>query len=239
MRWLLEDVESARKVARDKIAPVADVVAKELNIGKKDDLFIVGGFVRDKLLAELTNKKSESKDLDLILPNRPSFENNTNILWKKENSLGGIKIGTKQFSEIDVFQPSVTDVMLMVGQYFDFNCNALYYSHLHRDVFISSYFYGFTSSREINLEHYIYTPIGSKKGIEQRYSDASMVSRALKFQIMFRENFNLETKLSPTILYLLYEMEKTEEMIEYTKAKVKSKELQEKIINEYKRLRCK
>ena len=241
MRWLLEQVEDARKKARNKIASVADVVVKELNIGKKDDLFIVGGFVRDNVLAELTGKKTDSKDLDIILPKRPFFENNPNIIWKKENSLGGIKIGTKSFSEIDIFQPGVTDVRLMVGEYFDFNCNTLYYSHLHKDIFIAAGFYGFTSSKEINFEHYIYTPIGSKNGIEQRYGISSMISRALKFQIMFREKFGFETKLSPEILYLLYKMKKDteQEMLDYTKVKVKSKDLQDKIINEYKRLRYK
>ena len=237
MRWSLKDIESARKRARDKIVPVAGALADELNIGKNDDLFIVGGFVRDNVLAELTNQKPDSKDLDIILPKRPSFENNPNILWKKENSFGGIKIGTKNFQEIDVFQPNATDVELIVGQFFDFNCNALYYSHWHKDIYLAAPFYGFTSCKEINLENYIYY----NDQIEHRYSRATMISRALKFQIMFREKFGFETKLSSTILYMLYEMEKDEEqeMFDYTKVKVKSIEIQNRIFNEYKNLKHK
>ncbi len=235
MRWWLEDVENAIYRARQKIAPVADSVAKELNIGKHDDLFIVGGFVRDNVLAELTNKETDSKDLDLILPKRPDFDNNPNILWKKENSMGGIKIGTKKFPEIDIFQPSANDVQMMVGEYFDFTCNALYYSHRQKQIFSSFYFYCFTSGRTIQFENFIYTD----NGIGQRYTNESMISRALKFQVMFREKFGMETKLSPEILYILYTMDKDTEqkMFEYTKLKVKNQELQNNIINEYKKLR--
>lgn len=237
MRWWLEDVENAIYRARQKIAPVADSVAKELNIGKHDDLFIVGGFVRDNVLAELTNKETDSKDLDLILPKRPDFDNNPNILWKKENSMGGIKIGTKKFPEIDIFQPSANDVQMMVGEYFDFTCNALYYSHRQKQIFSSFYFYCFTSSKEINFEHYTYT--NDDIGIKQRYDNASMISRALKFQIQFKEKFGIETKFSGNVLYFLYQMDKDTEqkMFEYTKLKVKNQELQNKIINEYKKLR--
>ena len=235
MRWWLEDVENAIHRARQKIAPVADSVAQELNIGKHDDLFIVGGFVRDHVLAALTNKETDSKDLDLIIPNRPDFDNNQNVLWKKENSMGGIKLGTKSFSEIDVFQPSASQVKMIVDEFFDFNCNALYYSHRQKQIFPSFYFYCFTSNKTINFEHYIYT----KDGIEQRYNYESMISRALKFNVMFREKFGIETKLSPEILYLLYNMDKDTEqkMFEYTKIKVKNQELQNKIINEYKKLK--
>ena len=234
MRWSLEQVESARKKARDKIVPVADIVAQELKLNKNDDLFIVGGFVRENVLAALTGLETNSKDLDLILPKRPDFRNNQNILWKKDNSLGGIKIGTKNFPEIDVFQPGAKDVELMVGQYFDFNCNALYYSHRDNDIYMAAPFYGFTSNKIINLENYFYT----KQGIEQKYSPASMVSRALKFQIMFREKFDIETKLSTSILWLLYNMDKNteHEMFDYTRFKVKSIEMQNKIINTYKKL---
>ena len=236
MRWWLEDVENAIDRAKLKIAPVADSVAKELNIGKYDDFFIVGGFVRDNVLAALTNKKTNSKDLDLIIPKRPVFDNNPNILWKKENSMGGIKIGTKNFQEIDIFQSSADNVQMVVGQYFDFNCNALYYSYFSKQIFPSFYFYCFTSNRTINFENYIYT----NEGIEQRYNCESMISRALKFQISFREKFSMETKLSSEILYFIYNMDKETEkkMFEYTKSKVKNQELQNQIINEYKNLRC-
>ena len=68
-----------------------------------------------------------------------------------------------------------------------------------------------------------------------------MVSRALKFHIQFKHKFGIETKLSPNILYILYEMDKKteQEMFDYTKVKVKSIEIQNRIFNEYKNLKHK
>lgn len=235
MIWWLEDVENAIQRATLKIAPVIDDAAHELKVKENDDLYVVGGFVRDAVLAALTNKDYTSKDLDLILPNRPNFDNNTNVIWKKDNSLGGLKIDTRKFPEIDVFQKSATNPQLIVGQYFDFNCNSLYYSHRIKQIFPSVYFYGFTSNKTIDFLHACYT----ENGIEQRYPNSWMVSRALKFQIQFKEKFGIETKLSPNILYLLYEMDKKteQEMLDYTKIKVKSELMQKQIISEYKRLK--
>ena len=66
-----------------------------------------------------------------------------------------------------------------------------------------------------------------------------MVARALKFKVMFRENFGIETTLSPAVLSFLCTMDKNTEqkMFEYIKAKVKNQVLQNKIISEYKRLK--
>lgn len=234
MKWWLSDVENAIQRANKKIAPVIDGVAHELKIKENDDLYVVGGFVRDNVLAALTGKKITFKDLDLIMPKRPVLENNPNILRKRKNSLGGTKICTKNFPEIDIFQPYTTTVDLIVGKYFDFNCNALYYSHYQKQILPSVYFYGFTSDRIIDFVNYIY----GENGIEQRYGNASMVARALKFKVMFHENFGIETKLSSNILYLLYNMDKQteQEMLNYIGNKVKSKEIQNKIISEYNRL---
>ncbi|MBR4624252.1 MAG: hypothetical protein IKO56_01790, partial [Alphaproteobacteria bacterium] len=165
MRWWLEDVENAIQRATLKIAPVIDDVARELKVKQNDDLYVVGGFVRDAVLAALTNKDYTSKDLDLILPNRPNFDENPNVIWKKENSLGGLKIGTRNFSEIDVFQKSATNPQLVAGQFFDFNFNSIYYSHRIKQIFPSAHFYGFTSNKIIDFLQAYYT----ENGIEQRY----------------------------------------------------------------------
>jgi len=237
MNWQIDDIEKAINRAERQIAPVADVIANDLNISKKDDLFIVGGFVRDNMLAGLTSKGNVSKDLDLMLQQRPSFENNSNILWWRKNSLGGIKLGTKSFPEIDIFQQNVSNPQLLVGEIFDFNCNALYYSHLKKQIFPSVYFYGFLSNKTIDFENYII----NKHGIETRYSPYSMVSRALKFQIQFKEKYAIDAKLSSNILYVLNNLDKDMEqkMFDYTKRKAKSEILKDEIISEYKRLRYK
>ena len=232
MKWWLTDVENAIIKARDKIAPVADAVAQDLNIGKDNDLFIVGGFVRDNVLAAWSGKENVSKDIDLMLSERLDLENNQNIVRKRANSMGGLKIGTKNFPEIDIFQYNATSQQLMLGEYFDFNCNALYYSHSSRNIFASSRFYDFMSRKMIDLLNFII--------LEQKYPEHSVVSRALKFQAQFQEKYGLSVKLSEDILGILHNMDKDTEqkMFEYTKAKVKNQALQNKIINEYNRLKC-
>ena len=99
----MEDVESAICRAKKKIAPVVDGVVNDLNLPKNTDVFAVGGFVRDAVLGKLVGKETESKDIDLILSQKPDFSENQNVLWKQENSFGGIKLGLKNFPEVDIF----------------------------------------------------------------------------------------------------------------------------------------
>lgn len=235
MRWWLTDIDDAIKKANKKVSQVADSIKQELQL-KDNDFYLVGGFVRDSVMSSLYGEKDVvSKDFDIIFPKKPNLQNNPNIIWKKENSFGGIKLGTKNFSEIDIFNEYTSDPYIMVGLYFDFTCNSLFYSHYYRQISPSVYFYDFIGRKVIDLVNFVYV----KDGAETRYSEESMVSRALKFQIQFKEKFGIETNLSKNILYFLYNMDKDTEqkMFEYTRAKVKNQELQNKIINEYKNLR--
>ena len=72
-------------------------------------------------------------------------------------------------------------------------------------------------------------------GVETLYKKSSIVSRALKFQILFREKFGIDAKLSPMILYLLYNMNKSteQEMFKYTMQKIKDEKLQKQVIEQY------
>ncbi len=56
------------------------------------------------------------------------------------------------------------------------------------------------------------------------------VANELKFQIEFRERYDLNLRLSENILYMIYNLDKTKEqqMIEYTKSKAGSIDLQNK-----------
>ena len=103
MRWYLEDVEKAIRGATLKIAPVVDGIVNDLNLPKNTDVFAVGGFVRDAVLGKLVGKETESKDIDLILSQKPDLQNNPNLAYVKQNSFGGIKLGLKNFPEIDIF----------------------------------------------------------------------------------------------------------------------------------------
>ena len=231
LRWYLEDVESAICRARKKIAPVVDGVVNDLNLPKNTDVFAVGGFVRDAVLGELTNTHFEPKDIDLILSRKPDFSQNQNVVWKQENSFGGIKLGLKNFPEVDIFNKEFDWPDIIVGSYFDFNCNSLFYHNKARQIFAAAPFYAFTSNKIIELENY--RAVNNK--IETLYKTPSLISRALKFQVLFREKYGIDARLSWTILHVLYDMNKQTEqkMFEYTQQKVKDENLRKQVIEQY------
>lgn len=231
MKWYLEDVEQAIRQANKKIAPVVSGVINDLNLPKNTDVFVVGGFVRDAVLGELTNRQVESKDIDLILSQKPDFSENQNVLWKQENSFGGIKLGLKNFPEVDIFDKHLDWPAIIVGYYFDFNINSIFYHNKTQQILAAAPFYAFTSNKTIELESYLIS--GDK--LKTLYQDPSLVSRALKFQVLFREKFGIESRLSSTILYLLYNMDdKTKQkMFEYTQQKIKDENLRNQIIEQY------
>ena len=235
MRWYLEDVEQAIRRANKKIAPVVSSVVNELNLPKNTDVFAVGGFVRDAVFCELTNTKFEPKDIDLMLSKKPDFSQNNNILWKQENSFGGIKLGLKIFPEVDIFDKYFDYPAIIVSQYFDFNINSIFYNNKTQQILAAAPFYAFTSNKTIELESYLIS--GDK--LKTLYQDPSLVSRALKFQVLFREKFGIESRLSSTILYLLYNMDKQTEqkMLKYTQQKVKDKNIRNQIIENYYRIK--
>ena len=231
MKWYLEDVENAICRARKKIAPLVDGVVNDLNLSKDTECFAVGGFVRDAVLCELTNTRFEPKDIDLILSRKPDFSENQNVLWKQENSFGGIKLGLKNFPEVDIFDKYFDWPTTIVGWYFDFNVNSLFYHNRSQQIFAAAPFYAFTSNKIIELESYLIS--GDK--LKTLYQDPSLISRALKFQVLFREKYGIDARLSWTILHLLYDMDKRTEqkMFEYTQQKVKNENLRNKIIENY------
>ena len=235
----VNDFECAVNNAAKKIAPFGDTVVKDLSLDKDTKLFFVGGLVRDAVLGELFGKQTEFKDMDIMLSKFPDLKNNSNITWMRKNSLGGIKLKTKNIGIMDIFQQradSVSYVQYVVGDTFDFNCNSIYYYHNKKQIKASNHFYDFIVNNKIGLEKFVYT----KDGFQCMYSPHSVVSRALKFKIKFSEQYGINVNLSGDILLLLYHLDNDEEqkMFDYTKRKVASPELQKKIIDEYKKLRC-
>lgn len=235
MRWCLEDIERAICRAKKNVAPVVDSVVNDLNLPKNTDVFAVGGFVRDAVLSELTNTQFEPKDIDLILSKKPDFSQNNNILWKQENSFGGIKLGLKNFPEVDIFNKEFDWPAAIVGQYFDFNVNSLFYHNWSQQIFAAAPFYAFTSNKTIELENYLIT----NDKIGTLYKEPSLISRALKFQVLFHEKYDIDARLSWTILHLLHNMDKQteQEMFKYTQQKVKDETLRNKIIKNYYRIK--
>lgn len=231
MRWYLADVENAIVRAKKKIAPMVDDVVNDLKLPKNTDVFAVGGFVRDAVLCELTNTRFEPKDIDLILSKKPDFSQNQNVLWKQENSFGGIKLGLKNFPEVDIFNKEFDWPDIIVGWYFDFNVNSLFYHNRSQQILAAAPFYAFTSNKTIELESYLIS--GDK--LKTLYQDPSLVSRALKFQVLFREKYGIDARLSWTILYLLQNMDKQTEqkMLKYTQQKIKDKNLRKQVIEQY------
>ena len=231
----MDMVDTAIKHAGDKFIPLGNAVANELKLRTDTKLFFVGGSVRDSVLNALFSKQYDSKDIDIILSKKQDFTRNPNITFMRRNSLGGVKLQTKNFGIIDVFQYYVDDPRFIVSDIFDFNCNAVYYSHNEKCIRPTAHFYNFILNKTLDLEKVIY----GSNGIEYNYRVSALASRALKFQIEFRERYNLNLRLSENVLYMIYNMDKTQEeqMIEYTKSKAGSIDLQNKILSEYQKLR--
>ena len=227
----MEDVEKAIRQAIIKIAPVVNNVVNDLNLPKNTAVFAVGGFVRDAVLGKLVGKETESKDIDLILSQKPDLQNNPNVIYVKQNSFGGTKLGLKNFPEVDIFNKEFDWPDIIVGQYFDFNVNSLFYHNRSQQIFAAAPFYAFTSNKTIELENYR----TANNKFETLYKDSALVSRALKFQVLFREKYGINARLSWTILHLLYDMDKQteQEMFKYTQQKVKDENLRKQVIEQY------
>jgi len=208
-------------------------VASALNVR---NMCVVGGAVRDCVLGALSGNSTQPKDLDVILP-EPLLQphKNPNILGMRKNSLGGVKVFVKNFGTVDVFQQYTNEPEGIIANYFDFNCNSLYY-RMHDNKIIESLFFDeFMESKTISPQHIIY----DKTGGTVLYGKPQTVMRALKFQIQFNEKFNLKTNLSSDILYMIYNMNADDEksMKKYMSSHVMDKKLQAQILQSYQRIR--
>ena len=208
-------------------------VASALNVR---DMCVVGGAVRDCVLGAMSGNKTAPKDLDVILPEPlRNIDKNPNILGMRKNSLGGVKVFVKNFGTIDVFQHYTNEPEGIIANYFDFNCNSLYY-RMHDNKIIESIFFDeFLESKTISPQHVIYDETGGTA----LYGKPQTVMRALKFQIQFNEKFNFKTNLSSDILYMIYNMNRDDEksMKRYMASHVMDKKLQNKILESYQKVR--
>ena len=204
-------------------------VASALNVR---DMCVVGGAVRDCVLGKMSGKNTKPKDIDIIFPTpivQP--QKNPNIIGMRKNSLGGVKIYVKNFGTVDVFQQYTENPEAIIANYFDFNCNSLYYRMHDNTIQPSVFFLEFLESRTIREQNMVYT----NGGINGMYGLPQTVMRALKFQILFSEKYNLETELSDDLLYRIYNMKTSDEreMKKYMASHVANKQLQKKILENY------
>ena len=208
-------------------------VASALNVR---DICVVGGAVRDCVLGAMSGNKTTPKDLDVILPEPlKQVDKNPNILGFRKNSLGGVKVFVKNFGTVDVFQHYTNEPESIIANYFDFNCNSLYY-RMHDNKIIESVFFDeFMESKTISPQHIIY----DKTGGTVLYGKPQTVMRAIKFQIQFNEKFNLKTNLSSDILYMIYNMNADDEksMKQYMYSHIRDIYLQQKILQSYQKIR--
>lgn len=208
-------------------------VASALNVR---DMCVVGGAVRDCVLGKMSGKNTKPKDIDIILPTpivQP--QKNPNIIGMRKNSLGGVKLYVKNFGTVDVFQQYTENPEAIIANYFDFNCNSLYYRMHDNTIQPSVFFLEFLESRTIREQNMVYT----NGGINGMYGLPQTVMRALKFQILFSEKYNLETELSDDLLYRIYNMKTSDEreMKKYMASHVANKQLQQKILENYQSIR--
>lgn len=203
---------------------------------KARDVCVVGGAVRDCVLGKLTGKNTTPKDLDVILPSPVIHpEKNPNIIGMRKNSLGGTKLYVKNFGTVDVFQHYTSDPEDIICDYFDFNCNSLYYRMHDNTIRVSLFFDEFLNSHVIRQQNMVYTA----DGINGKYGVPQTVMRVLKFQIQFSEKYNFETELSSDILYQIYHMTNIDElaMKKYMISHVADKNLQKLIWQNYQKIR--
>ena len=231
MRFTDQSIENAISGAKDEMSGIAERVAHDLKIQNDKDWFIVGGAVRDAVIDKLVGQKNKSKDIDIILSENLDLVNNSNIVWKKENSFGGIKVQTLSVSEIDIFNQKMFEPAYFIANNFDFNCNSLYYSCRDKQIHVSAFFYDFISRKTIEMLNCHY----AKNQVYGIYPDYAIVARALKFQVLFYERYNMNVKLSDNIWYMLMSMDKSAEydMFQYIKQKVKDNNTVMQIMKKY------
>ena len=229
---MISDKESLIKVPVEFTNTVLRV-ASVLNVR---DMCVVGGAVRDCVLGKMSGKNTKPKDLDIILP-APIVQpqKNPNIIGMRKNSLGGVKLYVKNFGTVDVFQQYTENPASIIANYFDFNCNSLYYRMHDNTIQPSAFFLEFLESRTIREQNMAYT----NGGINGMYGLPQTVMRALKFQILFSEKYNLEIDLSDDLLYQIYNMKTSDEreMKKYMASHVMDKKLQTQILASYQKIR--
>ena len=203
---------------------------------KVRNLCVVGGAVRDCVLGKLSGTNTKPKDLDVIL-SAPLIhpEKNRNIIGMRENSLGGKKLYIKNFGTVDVFQQYTENPETIIANYFDFNCNSLYYRTCDNTIQPSAFFLEFLESQTIREQNMAYTD----GGVNGMYGVPQTIMRALKFQIQFAEKYNFKTDLSDDLLYQIYHMKTADEkaMKKYMASHVVDKQLQQKILENYQNIR--
>ena len=176
------------------------------------DMCVVGGAVRDCVLGKMSGHNTKPKDIDVILPvPLVQPEKNPNIIGMRKNSLGGVKLYVKNFGTVDVFQQYTDEPEYIIANYFDFNCNSLYYRTSDNTIKESVFFDEFLESHTIREQNVIYTNCG----VNGMYGVPQTIMRALKFQIQFAEKYNFETELSDDLLYQIYHMKKSDEIANF------------------------
>ena len=192
--------EQAKRCAEKNLAPFSQSIANGLGV---DSVCIVGGAVRDCVLAAITKKDFVVKDWDVICPVKPRFRNNKNILSVNKNSFGGNKIFLSGIGIVDVFQYYTNEPQTIIANMFDFNCNSLFFSE--NKIQESVMFLHFLETSEL----LVYNP--------HKYNPVCFVARALKFQIIFKEQFGIDVKLNYRILHEIYSLTDTDkdQMLEY------------------------
>jgi len=209
----------------DVVRGVADALGVQ-------DMCVVGGAVRDCVLGQLSGHDIKPKDLDIILPSPlVNIADNPNITRMRQNSLGGIKCEVKDFGIVDIFQYYTSNPENIIAQYFDFNCNSLFYRMKDNKITASVFFYEFLESRTISLQNILFI---NNKSIGQ-YGVPETVMRAIKFQIQFMDKYDIKTKLGFEILHLIHNMTKQDEldMKKYMKSHVMDNKLQKMIWQKY------
>lgn len=205
------------------------------SLGVKE-VAVVGGAVRDCVLGQISGHNTIPKDLDVILgAPLTDIDKNPNIIAARKNSLGGMKLCIKGFGVVDVFQHYTSFPENIIADYFDFNCNSLFYRMRDDKIIASVFFQEFLESRTIRQQRVWF----SSDDVVGQYGAPQTVARALKFQIKFMNEYNIKTNLGYDILYLIYNMKEQDElnMQDYLLSHVSDINMQKLILQKYQNIR--
>lgn len=218
----LENFADVKRRAEKNLAPFAVLIAKKLNV---DKICIVGGAVRDAVLAAYANENFHVKDFDVICYAPPKLSNNENILSVQKNSFGGDKINLRDIGMVDSFQFYTPNPANVIAQYFDFNCNSLFFHN--GKIQMLPEFVDF-------MRHKTITVCNANLGLPEHF-----VVRAVKFKIVFNSLFGLNASLDEKLLCDLrgFTSLQMETVKDYAHRKIKQPEILNSVLDFCSRVR--
>jgi|ERR1035437_394402 hypothetical protein len=182
----------------------------------------VGGFVRDTLISFLLGKKISSPDIDIALIGElPHLEENNEILNINKNTFGGLKVKTKKYGNIDIWNPQKffknREKEIDWGNYLmkiDFSINSILFSYPEHKLYLHNDWIKSYKNRQIS-ELYEYSPSPDLQLIRAM---ALTINLSAKTGLSFHTSKVILDKMSN--LLMDYDNPSFAKILEYTTEKI-------------------